>query len=338
MKKIYLSICAIFVVVALLLSGCTKAENATLLDCKNFFEQTVGAYSGESKYLYNSTSKQWDLYTQQAYQGSQIYQTAEQEAQGFVMLKQGKQYQVLLKTASSFYQNYQAYLNLQDVIDYESKVTKQQKTTLYTAIENLKPVCDSVSNLKDTLKTVCTTTFDPTKDVVQKNLKRFLIEYQRLIDAQIKISLAMEDIYANNMVINTQTTIFAGEGKRIVESAKLYVVSYIFDTYFNFEDGRVLTDISSNQAFLKLVELDNLVAKNFSAEPTEQEIESYNFAIEKLERFKTQIKNYKLAKQQYDLADKSSPEFINNPYKQFVENFEQEVVEFANFVLVTMSA
>lgn len=323
---------------ALLLSGCTRAENATLLDCKNNFEQTVGAYTEQDKYLYNSADNQWDLYSEQAYQGSQIFQAAQQQQQGFAMLKQGKQYEVLLKTSNSFYKNYQAYLDLQDVIDYESRVTKQQRAELYTAIENLKPVCDNVSSLKNTLKTVCATTADPTKDVVQKNLKRFLLEYQNLISAQQKISFALENIYANNMVINTQTTIFAGEGHRLVESAKLYVASYVFDTYFNFEDDRVLADISSNLAFLKLVELDNLSPKSFSAEPTQQEIESYNFAVEKLERFKVQTSNYKLAKQQYDLADKTAPEFKNNPYKQFVEGFEQQVIEFSNFVLTTLCA
>lgn len=337
MKKIYISLMSVFIICVLVLAGCSKAENATLKECHLMYAQMATNYGTTEKYVFSSDGKTLDLYSADAYAGSAIYQAIVDQKTNFDLLALDAQYQVVLEVANSFYKNYSNYLIQQDFVDYEAIVSKQQKAKLYTAIESMRFACDDVVATKKSLVTICGQTFDETKDVVKRTLKRYLVSYQNLIEKTVEVSSALENIYVQNMIADVPQTISSGEGKRLVESAKLYIANYLSIAYFDKEEN-AFENISNNQVLQKLVQLKNGIYKDFSAEPTEQELQMYQQLVEKLNRFKTEVNNYKTAKIIYNTLNKNAENFEQSPYVRFVESFEQQVLDFSNCFVVNMLA
>lgn len=325
MKKTSLTIIAVLLLCVITLAGCAKADSASLLDCYNLYQQTAQDFSQGNNYIFTAEQKV-DLYSETAY-NTPAYNTIQAEQGSFKLLKEGKQYQVLTSVALSFYDNYDTYLNTQNLINYEDKVEQTQKTKLYLAINDFKPLCKDIVSSKSTLVALCYDGFDYNNINVNKSLERFVTSYKNFLGGALQISTAYEDIFATGIVPDDSNNILAGEGTRLVESAKLYLAKYVYLTYIKNQD--VFYDCTSQQTYNDLIEIVNSKCINFSIEPTESEIYIYNFMKDKLSNFKTSLKNYEVALQNKD---------SNQAYKNYVDGFEDVVIDFATSVKANLTA
>ena len=335
MKRASLYILSVLLLCVCILSGCTKANTASLKNCYDLYVAMIEDYStAQDKYVFDKTNNnKIDLYSTKAYSAC-VSSAISSDKKGFCLLAKDAQYDVVISNANSFYTNYQNYLN-KDLIDYEGKTTQKAKTNLYKNIEAMKDACKEVVNTKEPMYDLCNAT-NAESEVMQQTLKRYLEVYQDFIGATIGVSVAFEQMFAEQIVSKVDAGIASGEGKRIVETAKLYVAQYIYLAYMTKDSQKILEDFSSKEVFQRLVTIYNSSNYNFSAEPTQEELELYEFISHKLEQFKNDMKNYEIAKSYYDSADKTSSYFDKNPYKVFVENFEQEVLDFENCIIQNM--
>ncbi|MGN1221731.1 MAG: hypothetical protein ACI4TT_00685 [Christensenellales bacterium] len=324
MKKTSLTIIAVLLLCVITLAGCTKADSASLLDCYNLYQQTAQDYSQGNNYIFTAEQKV-DLYSETAY-NTPAYNAIKAEQGNFKLLKDGNQYQVLTSVALSFYDNYDTYLNMQNIISYENKVEQSQKTKLYNAINDFKASCQDIVTSKNTLVALCYDGFDYNNTNVNKSLERFVSSYKNFLGSALQISTAYEDIFITGMIADSLNSIAVGEGARLVESAKLYLAKYVYLTYIKNQD--VFYDCTSQQTYNDLLAIVNSDNIDFSVEPTESEIYIYNFMKDKLSNFKTSLNNYEVALQNKD---------SNQAYQDYVDGFESVVIDFATSVKANLT-
>ena len=135
----------------------------------------------------------------------------------------------------------------------------------------------------------------------------------------------MEEIYSQNMIIAVENGIPFGEEKRLFESAKLYLTKYVYLQCIKYQD--TFYDCTSQISYINLLNLIN--SKNYSLN---NNVEVYNYLIDKLDNLKTGIKNFEVAKEYCEKADQTAEGFASHPYKVFVDDFEQQVLDFANAI------
>lgn len=335
MKKTSLAIFAVLILCVVTLAGCAKADTATLADCYNLYSQVKQDYSQSSNYLFSVEKNTIDLHSVHAY-NDHAYNAIQQEKGNFKLLKQGKQFEVLSTAALSFYSKYDNYLNMQSVISYEDKVAQVYKSNLYRAVDGFKAHCKDVITSKNALITFCNSTFNVDNPNVIENLQRYIESYKTLIGKALDVSIAFEEAFDSGMVAKIEGGIATGEGERLFESAKIYIAKYVYLQYVKGADA--FDDCSAQNTYKMLVQIINSNAINFSVEPTQAEINTYNFMRDKLNTFKAGIKNFEVAKAYCNSADKTAEGFASHPYKLFVDSFEQVVMDFASSVEANLIA
>ena len=325
MKKISLSLFAVLLLCMFTFAGCAKADSASLLDCYNTYENYTSEYSTSSKYLFvGETNKTVDLYSATAYNAN-CYNAINNEQGKFKLLKNNKQYDVLTNTALSFYNSYDTYLNM-EIISYEKVVAQNQKSKLYRAIDAMVAETPGLLDSKKALIQLCYQNFNVDNINVLHNLEEFVNDYKSFMGKAINVSVALEEIYTKNMITTENGKIPTGEGSRLLESAKLYLTKYIYIAYIANQE--VYYDCSNQNSYKALQSILNGKAINFTQEePTQDELTMYNYLFNKVESFKTALKNFEIAKQN---------ENSNEAYKTYVEQFEAVAIEFANCIVANL--
>lgn len=329
MKKISLTLVAVLMLCIVALGGCAKADSATLKDDFIAYQNLTTDYSAGDKYLFVDNDNIVDLSSQTAY-NEYAYNAILNEQGNFALLRYNKQYQILISSALSFYNNYDTYLN-PTLDNFENVVPQTQKSQLYRAIDALRSNCSDIINTKKALVTLCYDGFNIDNINVLHNMERFIDSYKNFIGDAIEVSVAMEEIYSQNMIVAVENDIPVGEEKRLFESAKLYLTKYVYLQCIKYQDA--FYDCGGQISYINLMKL--IIRKNYSLNDN---VEVYNYLVDKLNNLKTGIKNFEVAKAYCENADQTAEGFASHPYKVFVDGFEQQVLDFANAIQNTLLA
>lgn len=323
MRKISLTLVAVLMLCVFVFAGCTKANTATLKTCYTMYQDITQEYSQTNQYLFDKDNDyRFDLHSQKAY-NQYAYQAINNEVGDFKLLKQGQQYQVMVDTALSFIEKYDTYLNFQGTLSYEDKVEQSYKTKLYIAIQDLKSGCEDLIVSKNALLIMCNKNIeaDNININILQNLKRFIKSYIDFIGKAINISVAYEELFNAGMVLADTTTIQAGEGARLYESAKLYLAQYLYITHMQNQTEEFI-NFTQTQSYKDLVSLINGTNITYDIEPSKQQIQNYNIIRQKVENFKIGLNNLQIAVKNQQQ---------NEQYQTYINNFEQEAINFATY-------
>lgn len=328
MRRFYIGVLAIFMLCGFVLAGCSKADSASLADCHALYENIITKYgeTSEDSHIIFKNNK-IDLYSETCYD-AEIYQAIESEKTGFALLKQGKQYELLLKSGTAFYDNYDTFI-IGLTQTYEKKVGQNLKTKLYKGFEAMEKACEETKKAKLVFETVCQDNVDATSINVKTNLNYYLKSYVNLINKAIEVNELYEEIYTKHMVVANSNEIVSGDYQRIVFSAQLYIAKYLSLWLFEANEDLVV-DHSAKTVFSCLSQIIENQERAGSADTEDNHTKYvYNIALQKIETFKQEVENYEVALNK--ITDDST-----NPYNQFVDSFENKVINFENFFLTNV--
>lgn len=328
MKKILLCILSVIMLCGFSLAGCSKADSATLADCHKIYTNMYTEYGMQNngKHIVFNGDK-IDLYSETCYD-EQIYQAIENEKTGFVLLKQGKQYQLLVEAATAFYDNYDTFLN-GITQTYEKNVPQSLKTKLYNQFMAIETLCREVKDAKQVFETACKGVLDATSINVKTNLTSFLKSYVKLINKAVAVNVLYEEIYTKYIIVANDTSIVEGDYQRVVYSAELYVAKYLA-LWLNQNNQNLMQDFSNSDTFNKLSQIINSANSMGDVDySNEDNILKYQKALQKLNNFKLDVQNYEEA-----LNKKTDDE--SNPYTIYANGFKTNVINFENYFLVNL--
>ena len=350
MKKIKFFGIILLLVCVMVLSGCTRSGNAKIETCNILYEKVTKNYYRDErteKIRVFDADGNVDLYSINSYDSIKTFNyIASVDTEGslfvFNLLRENGEYATLIKAVSDFYiLNNKSNHTLKD-----AEVPQEIKSKLYNRIDELGGVLNKVKSSKKSLQTTVDNFSSDSEVPVEQALKNFLNNYKLLIEKFFEISSTYEEIYTKYIyVIDTKTEIASGGMERLVRGSEIYLAKYYYlkhfvlngyDDRFSFQkvyDAKTETFVDNptyDEGFEKLVKIANTFVSDYE---DEDHIFYYGCCLSKYETLKTNLVNYeKAVKYIAGLKGKTNGNKIAEQYLEFMANFDQEVLDYENYL------
>lgn len=356
MKKIKFFGIVLLLVCVLVLSGCTRSANAKIETCNTLYEKVTKNYYRDErteKIRIFDAEGNVDLYSIKSYDSIKTFNyIASVDEEGstylFNILRENGEYAVLMKAVSDFYvSNNKSNHTLKD-----ADVPQDIKSRLYDRIDELGAVLDKVKSSKKSLQSTVDSFSGVNEVPVEQALKTFLNNYKLLIEKFFEISSTYEEIYSNYLyIVNTKVQVPTGGMGRLVKGSKIYLAKYYYlkhlvlngyDDRFSFSkiyDTKTETFVENptyDESFEKLVQMTNAVVSEVAPDDDDK-IFYYGCCLAKYESLKTNLVNYeKAAKYISGLNGKTNGNRIAQEYLEFMANFDQQVLDYEQYLFTNL--
>lgn len=362
MKKYSFSILVILLCAVFIFAGCTKASTATpqmINDLYQTIAQKYGKYNGSTKYKIFDADMKVDLYSLSAYSGAvynQITNLQDDASYSVInMLRKGAEYQPIMEAVSCFYNN-------RNFVATYVDIPQELLTKMYNATDNLENDLGTLLSTKESLETMIINLDDPNSQAIMGNLKSYLQNYRKFIQAMFEFNKAFEEIYTTCIIVPSDNTLRLtdGELQRVVMSSSMYIAQYYYYKHFVLntdyfdrfsyqkvyipETNEIYDNPNYDEGYANFVKMvDNI---NNIADPMDMnnpdKLTYYNASISKLESLKVNVANYQTAVQKVvDYKTRHNTQTIpaNSDvyqYVNFINEMETQIQSYVNYLLLNI--
>lgn len=278
MKKFSISsICLVLLLCVTMLSGCLKADSATLID-------NIAKFKNDLSPLKQSTESYGSGLLDNGYNFKFISNEDNLNLQRFIydaslpynLLCEGEEYDFILTNASTYFINKFSDGVLTVYEENLSNVPQSLNTQLYY---NIEAVTSALKSFKEAYANLSFTTEqssnNPTSMANIKNLNTLLNEYDNVIGKILTMNITAQQIYDYHLIkvdenFYNLTAIPDFEVKRLVETYSLYITNYLYQKHMVFNDvynsEQVINKFETDSLYVSFKNLLNKLNQVVSAD------------------------------------------------------------------------